>query len=298
MTDMPGSLSIQTEIIIILVLVIINGVLSMTEMAMVSSRKTRLQHRADNGDIGAKKALDALRDPNRFLSSIQIGITLVGILAGVFGGATVAKKLGGWFSGFPVVGLYGPAIGIGTVVVGIAYLSLILGELVPKRLALNNAEGIASFMAAPMSLLARLAAPIIFLLGLSTNVVLMIFRLRAKKELSHSQDEIKIIIEESTQAGIFEKSEQNLVNRALSLGDRDVTDLMTPRPDFVSVDINARPEEIWEKITTSGHTQFPVYSQGSDNIMGMVSIKDLWVQSLTAKGQGLQSILLPPPVRT
>lgn len=294
MTDPPEPLSIQTEIIIVLLLVMVNGIFAMTEMAMVSSRKTRLQDRADKGDAGARKALDALKDPNRFLSSIQIGITLVGILAGVFGGATVAKNLGGWLSGFPAVGHYGPAIGIGTVVVGITYLSLVLGELVPKRLALNNAEAIASFMAAPMSLLTKLATPIIFLLSLSTNAILTILRVRHEQELSHTEDEIKILIEESTQAGVFEKSEQDLVNRALSLGDRNVNDLMTPRPDIVSIDIEDRPEEMWEKITTSRHSQFPVYSQDPDNILGIVSIKDVCAQSVGAKGQDLQSILMQP----
>jgi len=294
MTDPPEPLSIETEIIIVLMLVIVNGIFAMTEMAMVSSRKTRLQNRADKGDTGAQKALDALKDPNRFLSSIQIGITLVGILAGVFGGATVAKNLGVWLSGFSAVGHYGPAIGIGTVVVGITYLSLVLGELVPKRLALNNAEAIASFMAVPMSLLTRLAAPIIFLLSLSTNAILTILRVRHEQELSHTEDEIKILIEESTQAGVFEKSEQDLVNRALSLGDRNVNDLMTPRPDIVSIDIEDKPEEMWEKITTSGHSQFPVYSQDPDNILGIVSIKDVCAQSVGAKEQDLQSILMQP----
>jgi len=294
MTDPPEPLSIQTEILIVLLLVMVNGIFAMTEMAMVSSRKTRLQNRADKGDAGAQKALDALKDPNRFLSSIQIGITLVGILAGVFGGATVAKNLGAWLSGSSAVGHYGPAIGIGTVVVGITYLSLVLGELVPKRLALNNAEAIASFMAAPMSLLTKLAAPIIFLLSLSTNAILTILRVRHEQELSHTEDEIKILIEESTQAGVFEKSEQDLVNRALSLGDRNVNDLMTPRPDIVSIDIEDKPEEMWEKITTSGHSQFPVYSQDPDNILGIVSIKDVCAQSVGAKGQDLQSILMQP----
>jgi len=294
MDDPPEFLSIEIEIIIVLMLVIVNGIFAMTEMAMVSSRKTRLQNRADKGDAGAQKALDALKDPNRFLSSIQIGITLIGILAGVFGGATVAKNLGGWLSGFPAVGHYGPAIGIGTVVVGITYLSLVLGELVPKRLALNNAEAIASFMATPMRLLTRLAAPIIFLLSLSTNAILTILRVRHEQELSHTEDEIKILIEESTQAGVFEKSEQDLVNRALSLGDRNVNDIMTPRPDIVSIDIDDTPEEMWEKITTSGHSQFPVYSQDPDNILGIASIKDLCAQSVGAKGQGLQSILMQP----
>ncbi|MBP1749226.1 MAG: hypothetical protein H6Q52_1765 [Deltaproteobacteria bacterium] len=294
MTNTPGSLSIKTEIIIILVLVIINGVFAMTEMAMVSSRKSRLQHRADNGDVGAKKALDALQDPNRFLSSIQIGITLVGILAGVFGGATVAENLGEWLRGIPLFGHYGPAIGIGAVVVVITYLSLVIGELVPKRLALNNAEGIASFMAAPLRFLTRLATPAILLLSFSTDALLMILRVRPKKELSHTEDEIKILIEESTRAGIFEKSEQDLMNRALSLGDLHVSDIMTPRPDIVAFDILALPEEIRDKATTSGHSCFPVYSEDPNNIIGMVSIKDLWVQLVTAEEQDMQSIVLPP----
>ncbi|MBA4424114.1 MAG: hypothetical protein C0390_13620 [Syntrophus sp. (in: bacteria)] len=294
MTDTPGSLSISTEIIFILALVIINGVLAMAEMALVSSKKSRLQHLADNGDIGARKALDALNDPNRFFSSIQIGITLVGILAGVFGGATVAKSLGEWLSVLPAVGRYGHTIGIIVVVVGITYLSLVLGELVPKRLALNHPEKISSFMAVPMNFLARITAPFVFLLGFSTNAVLMILRVRPKGEHSHTEDEIKILIEESTQAGIFERDEQDFANRALSLGDIDINDLMTPRPDIVSLDIDDRPEEIWGKVTTSGHSQFPVYKRDPDNIVGMVLIKDLLAQSVAGKAQDLQSILLPP----
>jgi putative hemolysin len=285
MDDPPEPLSLETEIIIILMLVIVNGILAMTEMEMVSSRRTRLQDRADKGDIGAQQALDALKEPNRFLSSIQIGITLVGILAGVFGGATVAKTLGGWLSGFSVIGQYGPAVGIAIVVVGITFLSLVLGELVPKRLALNNAEAIASFMAAPMRLLAGLAAPVVFLLGLSTDAVLAIFRIRPEQEASHTEDEIKIIIEESAQAGILEKSEQDLVNRALSLGDRNVNDIMTPRPDITSIDVDESWEEIREKLTVSGHSQFPVYSQDPDNVLGIVSIKDLWKRRGSIKSE-------------
>ncbi len=295
MNDTPGSLlSIKTEIAIILILVIINGILAMTEMAMVSSRKARLQQRAENGDMGAQKALDALNNPNRLLSSIQIGITLVGILAGVFGGATVAENLGEWLSSFPIIGHYGPALGISSVVVGITYFSLVLGELVPKRLALNNPERISSLMAAPINLLARVAAPLVYLLSLSTNAILMILRVRPKEELSHTEDEIKLIIEESTQAGVFEKTEQDLMNRTLSLGNRNVNDLMTPRPDMVSLDIDASPKELIEKITTSGHSLFPVYNQDPDNILGMISIKDLWAQSAIEKKQDLKSLLHPP----
>lgn len=291
MNEPPSFLSIKTELIVILALIVINGILAMTEMAMVSSRKARLQQRAENGDMGAQKALDALNNPNRLLSSIQIGITLVGILAGVFGGATVAENLGAWLSGFPSLSQYGQAIGIGVVVVAITYLSLVLGELVPKRLALNNPERISSLMAAPINLLARLTAPLVFLLSISTNAILTILRVRPKEEVSHTEDEIKLIIEESTQAGVFEKTEQDLVNRALSLGDLNVNDIMTPRPDIVFIDIAARPEELLEKITASGHSKFPVYSHDPDNILGIVSTKDLWAQSVAAKKQDVQSIL-------
>lgn len=294
MTDTPDSLSIPTEIIIILALVITNGILAMTEMALVSSRKSRLQHLADNGDIGAKKALDALNDPNRFFSSIQIGITLIGILAGVFGGATVAKSLGEWLSVIPVIGRYGHTIGIAAVVVGITYLSLVIGELVPKRLALNHPEKISSLMATPMNVLARITAPFVFLLGLSTDTILMILRVRPKEEHSHTEDEIKILIEESTQAGVFEKDEQDFATRALSLGDIGIKDIMTPRPDIVSIDIDDHPEEIWKKITASGHSQFPVYRQDPDNVAGMVSIKDLLAQSVAGQAQNLQPILFSP----
>lgn len=287
-------MSIQTEIIIILALIVVNGILAMTEMAMVSSRKSRLQQRADDGDAGAEKALDAIGDPNRFLSTIQIGISLVGILAGVFGGATIAKSLGNWLSGIVFIGKYGQAVGIGVVVVGITYLSLIIGELVPKRLALNNPERISSFMAAPMGFVTRLVKPFSFLLSLSTNAVLSIFGARPKEDASHTEAEIKIIIEESTRAGIMEKDEQDVVNRALDLGDLDVNDLMTPRPDIVSLNIDARPEEITEKITASGHSSFPVYSKDPDNIVGVVSVKDLWAQSMGAKGEGIHLVLRQP----
>jgi putative hemolysin len=294
MTDTPGYMSIPTEIIIILALVITNGILAMTEMALVSSRKSRLQRLADNGDIGAKKALDALNDPNRFFSSIQIGITLIGILAGVFGGATVAKSLGEWLKDISFIGRYGHVVGIGAVVVGITYLSLVLGELVPKRLALNHPEKISSLMAAPMSLLSKLAAPFVFILGFSTEAVLRILRVRPKEETSHTEEEIKILIEESTQAGIFDKDEQYFANRALSLGDIDINDIMTPRPDVISIDIDDHPDEIWKKITASGHSQFPVYRQDPDNVVGMVSIKDLLVQSVAGQAQNLQPILFSP----
>ncbi len=146
-------------------------------------------------------------------------------------------------------------------------------------------------MAVPINLLARLTAPLVFLLSISTNVILTILMVRPKEELSHTEDEIKIIIEESTQAGVFEKTEQDLANRVLSLGDLNVNDIMTPRPDVVSIDIDAQPEDLLERITTSGHSQFPVYSHDPDNVLGIVSTKDLWAQSLVEKKQDLQSIL-------
>ncbi|OPY67602.1 MAG: Magnesium and cobalt efflux protein CorC [Syntrophorhabdaceae bacterium PtaU1.Bin034] len=292
MSDDSGPLF--TEIIIIIALVVVNGVFAMAEMAMVSARKTRLQELAENGDSGAKEALHILKEPNKFLSTIQVGITLVGILAGVFGGATIAEKLSAWLKGIPPLAPYSSHLGIGIVVVGITYLSLVIGELVPKRMALSRAERIAAFAAAPMRLLSTVAAPVIGLLSLSTNAALRVLGIRHQPENGITEDEVKIIISECTEAGVFDKNEQDMVNRVLHLGDRKVNDLMTPRPDLVAIDIDANQEENWQKMASSGHSQFPVYRHDPDNILGIVSIKGLWNRVVTGEPIDLVSLLAPP----
>ncbi len=293
MSDDPSG-SLFTEIVIIVALVVVNGIFAMAEMAMVSARKTRLRELAENGDAWAKDALDVLKEPNRFLSTIQVGISLVGIFAGVFGGATIAEKLAAWLKSIPPLAPYSSAIGIGTVVVGITYLSLVFGELVPKRLALSHAEGISAFMAAPMRFLSVIAAPVVGLLSLSTNAVLRVFGVRQQQDAVITEDEVKIIINESTEAGVFDKSEQDIVNRVLSLGDRKVNDLMTARPDMVAIDIDTDREEMWQRIAASGHSQFPVYKDDPDNVLGIVSIKNLCRGFMAKRKTNLDSLLTPP----
>lgn len=286
-------MSVTTEILIIIALVFVNGLLSMAEMAMISARKTRLQELARNGDPDALEALEVSKEPNKFLSAIQIGISLVGIFAGVFGGATIAKYLAAWLMSLGLSAAYSSGLGIGVVVVSITYLSLVIGELVPKRLALSHAEKIAGLVAGPMRLMSRVAAPLIAILSVSTDAVLLLLRVRKKPEEYVTEEEIKIMMEQGTQAGVFEECEQDMVKRVFSLGDRDVNDLMTHRPDVVALDIEDPSEENWKKIQESGHSIFPVCEHELDNIQGMVSVKDLWASCSAAERPDIRSLLTP-----
>lgn len=286
-------MSVTTEILIIIALVFVNGLLSMAEMAMVSARKTRLQELARNGDADALEALEVSKEPNKYLSAIQIGISLVGIFAGVLGGATIAKYLAAWLMSLGLSSGYSSGLGIGIVVVVITYISLVMGELVPKRLALSHAEKIAGLVAGPMRLMSRIAAPLIAILSVSTDAVLFVLRVRKKPEEYVTEEEIKIMMEQGTQAGIFEEYEQDMVKRVLSLGDRDVNDLMTHRPDVVALDLEDPGEENWKKIQESGHSVFPVYEHELDDIKGMVSVKDLWTGCSAIERPDIKSLLTP-----
>ncbi|MGD9890605.1 MAG: hemolysin family protein, partial [Dehalococcoidia bacterium] len=218
------------ELAIVVLLVIFNGVLAMSEMAIVSSRKVRLQQRAAAGDAGAAAALALANEPNRFLSTVQIGITAVGILAGAFGGATLAEKAGAWLAELGISERYSGAAGVALVVLGITYLSLVVGELVPKRLALQFPESLASTIARPMRVLSTVAAPVVALLSLSTDLVLRLLGVRAQAESPVSEEEIKLLIQQSTAAGVFEAAEEEMVAGIFRLGDRRVNELMVPRP--------------------------------------------------------------------
>jgi putative hemolysin len=268
-------MSYLVEIVIILVLIIINGIFAMAEFAMVSAKKTRLQQRADEGDARAAAALEIANEPTRFLSTIQIGITLIGILAGAFGGATVAKGIAAYFNEFTLLAPYSDILSITLVVIVITYLTLIFGELVPKHLALNNAENIASSFAKPMHLLSVIASPLVFILSHSTESVLRILRVHESAEPPVTEEEIKILLEEGTEAGVFEKSELNMVEGVFELGERRVESLMTHRSDVIALDLNDPAEENLRKMTRSGRSHFPVYEGNLDTIIGMVSVKDV-----------------------
>ncbi|MBD2137856.1 HlyC/CorC family transporter [Anabaena sp. FACHB-1237] len=272
--------SITFEIFIILLLIFANGVFSMSEMAIVSARKTRLQQLANQGNINARAALKLADSPNHFLSIVQVGITLINILNGVFGGATIAQRLEEYVKLIPALANYSQPISFGVVVLVITYLSLIVGELVPKRLALNNPEQIASNVAIPMGTLARLALPIVYLLSASTEGVMRILGIEASEEPQVTEEEIKILIEQGTEAGTFEEAEQDMVERVFRLGDRPVSSLMTPRPDIVWLDLEDSPEENRQKMANNVYSRYPVCQEGLDNVLGIIPVTDLLVRSL------------------
>jgi putative hemolysin len=286
--------AIIIEIVFIALLLIANGVFAMSEIAVISSRKARLQRMAAGGDRRARAALKLAEAPDRFLSTVQIGITLVGILAGAFGGATVAEQLGMAIDRVPALNPYGEALGLTVVVLSITYLSLVVGELVPKRVGMNNPEGIARVVARPMTALSRLASPVVHLLSFSTSAVLRLLRTRPPEGPPVTEDEVRVMIEQATDAGVFEQAERDMVESIFRLGDRRVTALMTPRPDMAWLDINSPVEEITQRISASHYSRLPVCDRHPDNVLGMVKAKDLLSAVLSGKPLDLRASLRQP----
>ncbi|MDQ1275049.1 MAG: magnesium and cobalt exporter, family [Euryarchaeota archaeon] len=264
-----------SEIIIILVLIALNGVLAMSEFALVSAKKTRLRQRSEEGDTRAATALKLANEPTPFLSTIQIGITLVGIFAGAFGGATIAKELETYFQELPALAQYSSTLSITFVVLLITYLTLIFGEIVPKRLALNNAEAIASRVAKPMFFLSLIAKPLVVILSYSTETVLRLMRVQKTVGPPVTEEEIKIMLEEGTEAGVFERAELSMIEGVFDIGDRRVESLMTHRTEIVAFDLEDPADENLRKMIESGRSNFPAYEEDLDNVVGMVSVKDV-----------------------
>ncbi|MBN4004673.1 hemolysin family protein [Nostoc sp. LPT] len=294
--------SITFEILIILVLIIANGVFSMSEMAIVSARKVRLQQLANQGDAKAMAALKLAESPNHFLSTVQVGISLIGILTGAFGGATIANRLAVYVRLVPLLAPYSEPISFGVVVLIITYLSLIVGELVPKRLALNNPERIASTVAIPMRALSAIASPMVYLLSASTDLILRVLGITASTEPQVTEEEIKILIEQGTEAGTFEEAEQDMVERVFRLGDRPVSYLMTPRPDIVWLDLDDSAEENRQKMVDSAYSRYPVCQGGLDNVLGVIPVTDLLARSFRGEPLDLtiglrQPVFVPESTR-
>lgn len=287
-------MNVAVEAIFILLLILANGVLAMSEIAVVSARRARLQQRAEEGDAGASAALSLMADPNRFLSTVQIGITLVGTLAGAFGGATIARELADVLKRIPWLAPSSDAVSLVIVVVGIAYLSLVWGELAPKRVALNNAEAVAAAIARPMRLLSLATAPIVRVLSLSTELTLKLLGVRPSEEPPVTEEEIRILLEQGRRAGVFQESEQDIVENVFRLGDRRVSMLITPRTEVVWLDADAPDAENWHKILHSPHDEFPVYQGGLDNVLGLVSVKALWAQMINGQQPDLRAALVEP----
>ncbi|MCX5879163.1 MAG: hemolysin family protein [Deltaproteobacteria bacterium] len=282
------------ETLVIFVLIAANGLLAMSEIAIVAARKARLQQWANSGDAGARAALELATHPNRFLATGQIGITLVGILAGAFGGATLAHDIEGLALGVPALAPYGGIIGVGVVVVGITFFSLVLGELAPKRIALVHAERIASTVAAPMRFLSFLAFPLVRLLGVSTDIVLRIFKVKPSLEPHVTPEEIRILVEQGTALGVFEESEQDMIEGVLRLNERPIGAFMTPRTQIVRIDVGDSSEILRAKIVNSRHSRFPVIQGNFDNVLGIVSAKNILKQSLGGQPTNIRLALGPP----
>jgi putative hemolysin len=288
--------AIGFELFVILLLILANGVFAMAEMALVSARKARLLEWAEAGNTRARAALELAQNPGEFLSTVQIGITLVGILAGAFGGARLAEPLADALRPLPGLGPYSETLSLGLVVGGIAYLSLVLGELVPKQLALTNPERLAAVLASPMRLVSRLASPAVRLLSRSTAAVLRLFRVHPVPEPPVTEGEIRHMMQQGAQAGVFEAAEHEMVQGVFRLGDRRIGALMTPRTDIVWLDLDDPPEELRRCILETVHSWLPVGRGDLDDLVGVARAKDLLVPLLTGQSEALEALIRPPVV--
>lgn len=268
--------SLPLEIAILLGLILANGFFAMAEIAMVSVRRERLRMRAEKGDLQAKAALELAEQPNRFLSTVQIGITLIGVVAGVFGGATLAEDVAGWLSAVPYLKDYSQQIALVVVVGAITFLSLVVGELAPKRIGMGYAEFIACASARFMLRLSRLVHPLVRILSWSTDALLRLVPLRARSEEKVSEEEIKGLMREGLRAGAFNRVESEMVSNVLDLDRLVVRDIMTPRPKIIWLSKDDSHDSIWHKVVVSRHSQFPVYEGSRDNVVGVVSVKAIY----------------------
>jgi len=282
------------EALIILLLIGVNGVLALAEVAVVASRRARLQQRAKAGDRGARAALDLAESPTRFLATVQIGITLIGVLAGAFGGATLSEEIAAYLKSVPALSAHAEPISLGIVVLAITYLSLVVGELVPKRIAMHNPERAASLVAAPMKRLSVLASPLVWILSVSTEAVVRLTGLRTSQEPAVTEQEITGMIEQGTEEGVFEPAEHSMVKRVFRLGDRTVGSLMTLKPDIVWIDLDSPSEENLAKLTQSVYSRLPVCRKDIDNVIGILRAKDMLRQCLSCGVPDIRDVLQEP----
>jgi len=282
------------EFLLLLLLIALNGLFAMSEMAVVASRKSRLQRWADEGRPGARVALALANDPSRFLATIQVGITVIGVLSGAFGEASFSKGLARWLSGWPALAAHAEALALAIVVAAIAFLTLIAGELVPKRLALANPERTAGLVAPLMRALSRLAFPVVRVLSATTEFVLKLLGLAGRTAPPIGEEEIKVLMEQGAKAGVFEKHEPLVVSRLFRLGELRVTALMTPWPDIVYLDL-AQPLA-WnaQRIAESGHSRFPVVHADPRKVEGIVLTKTLLADAVLGKRVDIAGAMVRP----
>src|SRR5688572_8095488 len=267
------------EIFILAVLILINGLFTMAEIALVSARKARLEGQAERGDENARKALELANNPEIFLSAAQIGITLIAILTGVYSGERFGKQLAPSIAEIEVLAPYAFTISTTIVVIIVTFLSIVFGELIPKRIGLLRAEKIAKLVAKPMNTFARITHPIVWLLNKVSNIFFTIFNIKRMKDDAVTEEEIKTLITEGTEAGTIDEAEQEIIERVFHLGDRNITSLMTHRSDIIWFNLDDNEDKIKQKILQEPHSAYPICDGTIDEIKGVVSIKDLYVSA-------------------
>jgi putative hemolysin len=282
------------EIAIILLLVVANGVFAMSEISIVAARKIRLQQRAEQGDHRARLALDLAHKPEQFLSTVQVGITLVGVLAGAYGGATLAEPLAASLGSIPQVAPYAEGAALALVVAAITVLSIIIGELVPKSIGLRYPESIASWVARPMMLLSRVGGPVVHVLTASTNFIMRLAGFKPISGPSLTEDEIRAVISEGAESGVLEPAEESIVQRVFQLGDQRVAAIMTPRVDIEWVDVNITSETLREFLMSHTHTEFVLCEGNLDQVLGTVRAAELLPAVLKGGAINLRGLLREP----
>lgn len=282
------------EVFFIFILLVINGLFAMSEIAVVSARRVRLQKLAADGSAGAQTALDLADEPDRFLSTVQIGITLVGVLSGAFGGAALAERLAPYVEQIPFLAPYAETVSFTFVVLIITYFSLVIGELVPKNIALNAPEKVASIFSRPMRFISKVTSPVVWLLSASTNLLLKILRLGDSTDAAVTEDEIRAMIAHGTQVGVFEESEQDLLESIIRLDDQRISGLMTPRTDIAWIDFHDSIEEITRELRENNYSRFLVCDGDLEHIRGFVKAKDLLNFILSGKELNLEAVLTQP----
>lgn len=284
------------EILTILALTLINGLLAMSELAVASSRMPKLRTLVDQGVAGSRRALKLASEPGRFLSTVQIGITLIGIVAGAVSGATLGHRFSGWLLDFGLSERVAETLGFGLVIGVITYVSLIIGELVPKQIALRNPERIACLVAPAMTILARASSPIVWFLDRSGKLVLGLLGQTRVTDSTVTDAEIHSLIAEAESAGVIEPEERVMISGVMRLGDRPVASVMTPRTDVQMVDVDETPANLGKRISESGHSRFVVYRERTDNILGVIHAKDIAAALLRKRRPSIKQLMKQAPV--
>jgi putative hemolysin len=283
------------ELLILVLLILLNGVFALSEMAIVSSRKPRLKAMADRGNPGAKIALRLLEDPSKLLSTVQIGITAIGVIAGAYGATSLADDMTPWVATLhPALVPHAPAIAFGVVIVLTTFLSLVLGELIPKRLALASPELLASAMAPMMAFIEVAASPVVWLLRTVTEGVVRLLGLDRTRQEDVTEEELQSLIVEGERAGVIEEEERDMIQSVMRLGDRSVKTIMTPRTEMIWLDPDTPREEILKEISDSGHSRFPVAQGDADQLVGVVQTKELFAHLARTGAIDLKAVMHPP----